>query len=304
MKNQLGREKVIIPMVSPFNKDHTIDENAVVRLCEMFSKSGVSLFVLGTTGEGDSMSAQQREMLLKLVVREVKGRLKLFAGLTGNSLCESIEDARKYAGFGADYLVVKLPSYYPIGADQMLRYFEIIADSTPLPLYIYNIPTTTHHSIPLSIIENLSHHPNIAGLKDSERDIIRLNESVRLWGERNDFDFLIGWAAMSVYGLIEGANGIVPSTGNFSPDLYAQIIDLIKNGNHIQALEIQEKSDQISALYQQGLTLSQSIAALKVMLQLKSVCSGEVLPPLQRMTVEAEEKFAFRVTEELKKLSL
>ncbi len=302
MKNLLGSGKVIIPMVSPFKEDHTVDEEAVVCICENFVTSGVSVFALGTTGEGDSMSAGQKESLLKYVVREAKGKIKIYAGLTGNSLYQSMEDARRYSDLGAEYLVAKLPSYYPIDETQMLRYFSILADSVQLPLYLYNIPSTTHNSIPLGVLEKLSDHPKIAGTKDSERDLTRLDESIRLWGKRKDFDLLIGWAAMSVYGLIRGAKGIVPSTGNLTPDLYARMMESVRIGDETLALQLQERTNRISALYQQGMSLSQSIAALKVLMKMRGLCSGEVLPPMQTMSEEAENMFVSDVSKEFKNL--
>jgi len=304
MKTQLTGSQVIVPMVSPFKADYSIDEAAVGRMCGMFVEAGVSVFALGTTGEGDSMSCEQRETLVQQVVREINGRSKIYAGLTGNSLTESIKDSREYADLGADYLVAKLPAYYPMDETQMLRYLEKLADSVTLPLFIYNIPATTHHSIPLSIVEKLSYHPNILGLKDSERNMERLDESIRLWGERDDFDFLIGWALMSAYGLQKGANGIVPSTGNICPELYVQMIEAVSAGNEKRALELQEKTDQISALYQKDRSLNQSIPALKALMKKKGLCSGEVLPPMGSMSLEEEEIFFSEIENEWIKLNL
>ncbi|MCX6237952.1 MAG: dihydrodipicolinate synthase family protein [Bacteroidia bacterium] len=303
MKNKLTGSQVIVPMASPFNSDHSIDEAAVSRICAMFVKAGVSVFVLGTTGEGDSMSQDQRYTLLQLAVKEVNGSSKVYAGLTGNSLSESVKDARKYAGLGADYLVAKLPSYFPMDENQMLSYLERLADSVTLPMFIYNIPATTHHSIPLQVIDRLSHHPRIAGLKDSEQNSDRVDESIRLWGERQDFDYLIGWAAMSAFGLIKGANGIVPGAGNICPELYVQLIDCVRNGDGFRAVKLQEKTDLITALYQKGRILSHSIPALKVMMKIKGLCSGEVLPPMVPMTIIEEETFYSEVKNEWEKLN-
>ncbi len=298
MSQKLTGEQVIVPMVSPFNTDHFIDEAAVARMSEMFVTAGVSVFVFGTTGEGDSMSPAQRDMLLKLVVKEVNRRSKIYAGLTGNSLSTTVEDARKYADMGADYLVGKIPSYYPMNENQMLHYLEKLADSVNLPLFIYNIPVTTHHSIPLQVIDRLSFHPGIKGLKDSEQSLERLDESIRLWGEREDFDFLIGWAAMSAYGLLKGANGIVPSAGNICPEWYVQMMNYVREGDEEKARQFQEKTDRISNLYQKGMNLSQSIPALKVIMKMKGLCSGEVLSPMYPMTLPEEEAFISEVKNE------
>lgn len=304
MKTKLTGAQVIVPMVSPFGADYSIDQIAVERMCELFVNTGVSVFVLGTTGEGDSIEKSQREELVKLVVRSVEGQTPVYAGLTGNSLVESVADSKKYADLGADYLVAKLPAYYPMNDTQMLLYLEKLANLVSLPLFIYNIPATTHHSIPLEIVEKLSYHPNILGLKDSERNKERLDEAIRLWGNREDFDFLIGWAPMSAYGLQKGANGIVPSTGNICPELYVQMIDAVSSCDEKAAFELQEKTDRISALYQKDRTLSQSIPALKTLMKTKGICSGEVLPPMLTMSFQEEENYLAEVKSELEKLNL
>ena len=304
MKKELSGKQVIVPMVSPFTSEGLIDTASVDRMCTMFAEAGVSVFALGTTGEGDSIAQSQREELVRLVVNFVEGRVPVYAGLAGNSLADSILDAKKYAEIGADYLVAKLPAYYPMNADQMFQYLEKLADSVKLPLFIYNIPATTHHSIPLEIAEKLSYHPNIYGLKDSERNKERLDESIRLWGERDDFDFLIGWAAMSAYGLQKGANGIVPSTGNISPEWYVQLVEAVNSGNYDLANDLQEKTDRVSALYQKDRTLSQSIPALKTLMKVKGICQGTVLPPMLNMTLQEEEIYLSGLKVELKNLNL
>lgn len=173
----------------------------------------------------------------------------------------------------------------------MISYFEIVANSVPLPLFIYNIPATVHQTIPLEVIEKLSHHPNIIGVKDSERNPERLENSLKLWKDRNDFLFLVGWAAMSAFGLENGASGIIPSTGNLCPELYKQMVDAIKSGNRKLADSLQEQTDRISALYQKDRNLSQSLAALKVLLSMKELCGTQVLPPLFKMTAEEEAEY-------------
>jgi dihydrodipicolinate synthase/N-acetylneuraminate lyase len=302
MKQELTAEQVIVPMISPFEDDFSVDLKAISRMCEMFVKAGVSIFALGTTGEGDSLASEQCLTLLKQVVLEVQGQTPIYAGLTGNSLQGSIHDSKRYADLGADCLVAKLPSYYPMNDSQMLLYLEKLADAVPLPLFIYNIPATTHHSIPLKVVEQLSYHPNIFGLKDSERDLERLDQSIALWGDRDDFDFLVGWAPMSSYGLLKGANGIVPSTGNITPELYVRMVEAIRMGDEFAAKELQEKTNLLSALYQKDRSLSESIPALKMLMKSRGLCSGVVLPPMRSMSWEEENEYLNAVKEELEKL--
>ena len=120
------------------------------------------------------------------------------------------------------------------------EYFEKLADASPLPIMLYNIPVTTHLSMPISLVDKLSYHDNIVGFKDSERGDDRLNESLNLWKNRNDFTYHLGWAAMSSYGLQNGLDGIVPSSGNLVPGLYRAIYDNVKAGNFEEANAIQK----------------------------------------------------------------
>ena len=162
----------------------------------------------------------------------------------------------------------------------MQQYIESLAELVPGPVILYNIPKTTHHSIPLEIIEKASYHPNLWGLKDSERDLGRLNESISLWKDRSDFSFLIGWAAQSLYGLSRGADGIVPSTGNIRPDLYVELFNAVLENDMITAEQLQNATNDLSQIYQKDMELGESIAALKIIMNKLGLCREGVLPPL------------------------
>jgi dihydrodipicolinate synthase/N-acetylneuraminate lyase len=197
-----------------------------------------------------------------------------------------------------------LPSYYALSTGQMKKYFEQLADQVRVPLMIYNIPSTTHMSIPLEVIDELSHHENIAGVKDSERSDERLAASLQLWSQRNDFSYFLGWAARSAVALLNGADGIVPSTGNFEPRLYNDLYNAVKTGDIALAMEKQEWSDRRGDAYQQGRLLGESLAALKVIMERNNFCKKYVMPPLQQLTPEEEQKvleaFSEACTKQLK----
>lgn len=295
---------VIVPMVSPFNADYSIDVNAVGAIINSFVINGVLPFVLGTTGEAPSLSASMKVDLIKATVSALSGKQPLLAGIGGNSLFSAIEDGKKYAGLGVDALVATVPNYYPSDATQMIKWFEKMADNLPVPLFLYNIPVTTHHSIPLDVAEILSHHSNIIGIKDSEQNEERLIESLNRWKDREDFLFLVGWAAKSVFGIRNGANGIVPSVGNLVPELYQQLVLETKKGNFDVANEMQDLTNTISALCQKGKNISQSIPAMKVLMELKGLCGTQVLPPMLCMKKEEEPEYRELMQAELKKLNL
>jgi 4-hydroxy-tetrahydrodipicolinate synthase len=179
-----------------------------------FYRNHVLPFILGTTGESASLPFELKADYVRQAGKNKQKGTILYAGIASNCLEESIELTKISEQAGVDVVAATLPSYYALTESQMKRYFEQLADAIPLPLIIYNIPATTHSSVPLQIIDELSYHSNIIGLKDSERNVERLHESLHLWKDRPDFSHFMGWAAKSAEAMLLGSDGIIPSTGN------------------------------------------------------------------------------------------
>ncbi|MCY1721979.1 dihydrodipicolinate synthase family protein [Prolixibacteraceae bacterium Z1-6] len=295
---------VIVPMVSPFKEDFSIDGEAINTIIKSFVENETKPFVLGTTGEAPSLSTAQKVELIKITLKALDGKQPLLAGIGSNSIFTSIEDGKRYADLGVDALVATVPNYYPSDAAQMLNWFEKLADSVPLPLFVYNIPMTTHHSIPLDVVETLSHHANIIGIKDSENDKARLEESLKRWKDRDDFMVLVGSAVLSVFGMSRGANGIVPSMGNLMPEIYHQLIIETVTGNLQKAEEIQELTNTISSYCQAGRNVSKSIPAMKALMSIKGICGTQVLPPMLRMKKEEEAAYIEQMQKAIENISV
>lgn len=274
---------VIIPMVTPINADLDIDRNAVDSIMKTFTINGVSAFLLGTTGESVSVPDVQKTNLVKWSVESAKNQTMIYAGISGNCLQESINAGNQYADLGVDVLVAHLPFYYPLTPEDMLRHFESLANGLRLPLVLYNNPATARWSLPIEVIETLSHHPNIVAIKDSERGLGRIDKSLELWKERTDFSYLLGWAAQSAYALAKGCNGIVPSTGNLVPDLYKRLYDAARNNLHSEAERLQKITDEIGEICQKNNDLNRSIPALKVMMATYGICQPYVYPPMHEI---------------------
>jgi dihydrodipicolinate synthase/N-acetylneuraminate lyase len=277
---------VIIPAVTPLTKDHRLDQDGVTKLLAHFHKEGVMPFILGTTGEASSLPAALRYDYVSLAARLKAPGDVLYAGISSNCPEESADMAKRYLDAGADVLVATLPSYYGLREAQMKKYFEQLAGRAGGPLVVYNIPSTTHMSIPLSVIDELSRHPNIVGTKDSERSEERLKASLELWTGREDFSHFLGWAAKSAEAILGGSDGLVPSTGNIAPGVYRELYKAALDGDRARAGQLQEQSDTLGALYQSGRSLGDSLAALKAILSGAGLCQPYVMPPLTQLTTE------------------
>jgi len=271
---------VVVPMVSPLTASGEIDTASVQKLMQTFADHDISPLVLGTTGEGASFSKEASKTLVKQVMEAKSPTQKVYVGVVGNQVDEQKELGKAYLDLGADAVVATLPGYYILTPDQMKRYFEELADYISGPLMIYNIKSTTQMSIPLDIIEELSHHPHIKGLKDSERDFERLEQSIKVYKDRADFSFFCGWGSESAKSLALGADGIVPSTGNLVPELYSQLYSAVTSGDSDGAQGMQELTDQVAKIYQSDRTLGQSLATLKLLMNERGLCQPFMKSPL------------------------
>jgi dihydrodipicolinate synthase/N-acetylneuraminate lyase len=270
----------IVPVITPLNADRTLDVGAVERLFLLFHQCRVQPFILGTTGEAASLPLSVKKEYMRVAGRLKKDGDVLYAGISSNCLQDSIQAANYAFGEGADVVVATLPSYYALTESQMFSYFEQLGEKTKGPLIIYNIPATTHHSIPLPIIDTLSHHPNIVGTKDSERSEERLLASLKMWSGRSDFSHFLGWAAKSGVALLEGGDGLVPSTANFAPAVYSDMEKAAEMGDREKVGQLQVLSDELGNSYQSGRTLGESLAALKLIMEKEGLCQRYMMPPL------------------------
>lgn len=280
---------VVVPMVTPVTKNGTLDTQAVERIIAFFVNAGVSPLLMGTTGEGNSVSQTDGLLFVETAVKAAQKRITIYAGLTGNCFSEQLKQAEAYTHAGADVIVATLPTYYALTPQQMENYYRTLADSIQGPLMLYNILATTHMSIPVDIIRRLADHPNIVGLKDSERDLERMAQCIEIAKGREDFCYFCGWAAQSAHSLELGGDGIVPSTGNYVPELFQQLYEAAIKGDMATAYQLQDQTNEIAKIYQKDRTLGQSLTALKVMMQTKGLCEPWMLMPLTRLSA-AEEK--------------
>jgi dihydrodipicolinate synthase/N-acetylneuraminate lyase len=280
METQKKYGGVIVPAITPLTAHLQIDGAAVARLFSRFYENNISPFILGTTGEAPSLPVQvKKDYIHAAAINKKEGSL-LYVGTGSNVLDTNIELAAFAAANGADVLVATLPSYYTLTEKQMSDYFSKLADSISIPLFIYNIPATTHMSIPLPVIDELSYHGNIVGVKDSERSEERMLASLQLWKGRPDFQYIIGWAAKSADALLNGAAGLVPSTGNLFPGIYAEMMMAFQQGDKEKMFAMQQASDEYGALYQANRTLGESLKELKRLMKEKGICEDYMMPPL------------------------
>ncbi|MBQ1221148.1 MAG: dihydrodipicolinate synthase family protein [Alistipes sp.] len=279
---------VVVPMATPV-KNGSVDLEATAAIIRSFVEAGVDTLVMGTTGEGNSVPQKEGIEMVRKAVETAQGRITIYAGVTGMCLKEQIAQIEGFKEAGADVAVAVLPAYYALEEEQMVAYYTALADASPLPLMLYNILATTHLSIPVEAVRKLAAHPNIVGLKDSERDLERMEQCIAVAKSREDFTYFCGWAAQSAHSLELGADGIVPSTGNFVPKHFQALYEAAVAGDMAEANRLQELTDRMAKVYQAGRPLGKQLAALKCIMAREGLCGKEMFAPL---TMLSDEEYA------------
>lgn len=279
---------VVVPMATPV-KNGSVDLEATAAIIRSFVEAGVDTLVMGTTGEGNSVPQKEGIEMVRKAVETAQGRITIYAGVTGMCLKEQIAQIEGFKEAGADVAVAVLPAYYALEEEQMVAYYTALADASPLPLMLYNILATTHLSIPVEAVRKLAAHPNIVGLKDSERDLERMEQCIAVAKSREDFTYFCGWAAQSAHSLELGADGIVPSTGNFVPKHFQALYEAAVAGDMAEANRLQELTDRMAKVYQAGRPLGKQLAALKCIMAREGLCGKDMFAPL---TMLSDEEYA------------
>jgi len=292
VKWRLG-QGVIVPMITPFDEEGEIDIGSARSLAGRLDEAGTIVFVLGTTGEGFSIATDKREQLVRAVVAELGSGVVIYAGIPSNCLENQIEMGNKYFELGVSAVVAHLPCYYHLTEQEMLVHLGRLADGLEGPLVLYNIPDNVGQSLPLGVVEELSHRDNVIGLKDTEEDEKRLAKAMAMWGRREDFSYLIGHTGFAVTGLFLGAKGWVPMIGNLMPGVCRSLFAAAQRGERTEAERAYRQISEVRAV-------CRSIAEVKYAASLMKLCGQWVLPPLS----EVDDEHKRRIGERLRGLGL
>jgi 2-dehydro-3-deoxy-D-pentonate aldolase len=239
-----------------------------------------------TTGESASVPVELRRCFVRAAVERLRGRALLYVGIGDNCFARSVESAAEAFHAGADAVVAQLPSYYSLKPEEMFSYYWSLADRIEVPLLLYNIPSTTHMSIPVDVVASLARHPRIVGFKDSENNPDRLEQATsRLLGQ-DDFSLFIGVGVLSGRGLLLGIDGVVPSSGNLDPRSWRAMCDAAHRGDREEVERLQAYLNRLAQVFQRDRTLGQSLAVLKAAISVFGLCGTSMLPPFRAVSLE------------------
>ena len=212
-------------LVTPFTKDGSIDERAVRRLVRRQIDAGVHFVSpCGTTGEAPTLDHSEKLRIIELVVDEARGRVPVLAGAGSYDTREVIALARELERIGVNGLLSVTPYYNKPTQEGLYQHFKAIAESTSLPIMLYNVPGRTGVNIEVRTIVRLSELPNIIAIKEASANVVQMSEIIA--AVREDFLLLGGDDSLTVAVMAAGGRGIVSVASNEAPAEMVQIVEM------------------------------------------------------------------------------
>lgn len=275
-------------MVTPLSDDDQIDVEGTIRLTEHIIAGGVhGLFLLGTTGEAQSLSYRCRYEFVKLVCSQVNGRVPVLVGITDTAIDESLRLAQFARECGAQAVVAAPPYYFAPSQQEMIEYYTALADQLVLPLYLYNMPSHVKVSFEPNTVKTLAEHPNIVGLKDSSANMTYFQTLLHILSDKSDFALFVGPEELTGESVMMGASGGVNGGANMFPKLYVDMYNAATAGDIAQVRLLQKRIMAIStSIYTVGRYGSSYLKGVKCALSLMGICDDYLSYPYRRFRAE------------------
>ncbi|KYH27684.1 4-hydroxy-tetrahydrodipicolinate synthase [Halalkalicoccus paucihalophilus] len=278
----LSLQGVIPPTITVFDDEEEVDYERTADHARYVVDGGAhGVFPLGTNGEFPLLTGEERKGVVEAVTEEID-EVPVIAGVGAPSTYETVEAAEHAESVGADGLVVVTPYYYPLDGEAALNHYRRVADAVDLPVYIYHIPSKTGNALSLETLDGLAEIENLAGVKDSSKDVPWLAQAIDAHPE---LTFLAGSDSLLFPGLEIGCSGMVSAVANVFPELVVDLFESYDAGEEERARELQSDVYDVRDAIKYG----SYMAGVKSALPHVGFEAGPLRSPLRTMDAESEE---------------
>ncbi|MEW6125534.1 MAG: 4-hydroxy-tetrahydrodipicolinate synthase [Acidobacteriota bacterium] len=221
-------------LVTPFNKDLSINEAALRAFVEWQIAEGINFLVpCGTTGETPTLTNSEQHRVVEIVLETAGKRVPVIAGAGGNNTAAIIEKAREYERLGVDGLLSVTPYYNKPTQEGLFQHYRAIAESTNLPIIVYNVPPRTNVNLLPDTLLRIAEFPNIVGVKEASGDISQITDiAIRM---PEDFLLLSGDDSMTLPLVAVGGCGLISVASNEIPRQMTQLTKACNDGDYAEA---------------------------------------------------------------------
>ena len=272
-------------MITPLMDNRSLDNKGLERLIEHILNGDVhGLFILGTTGEGPSLSYDLRVELIERVFRQVDKRVPILVGISDTAATDSHRLADKAVAHGAYAVVATPPYYYPVDQSDMEAYFNYLSSRLDLPLFLYNMPSHTRVVLEPETVRNIAENENVIGLKDSSANFVYFQKLLHTMKDMPDFSLTVGPEEGLMQSILAGANGGVNGGANMFPNLYVKMYEAAVAKDFERMIPLQKLILRISArIYSIDRSGSAYLRGLKTALSLMGICNDYMSEPLRQL---------------------
>ncbi len=283
-----------VALVTPFKEDGTIDYDAYKKLIEHTIAGGVNyLLVNGTTGESATTSEAEKAELLAFAKKINNGRVGLVYGIGGNNTAEIVKTIQTTDFKGVDGILSVSPYYNKPSQEGIFLHYTAIADASPVPVILYNVPGRTMSNITAKTTVRLSHHKNIAAIKEASGNLEQAMEIAKYASK--DFILISGDDLVTVPMISIGAKGVMSVVANAYPAQFSKMLKLALSNDFAGATEILKMFIDINPyLYEEG-----NPVGIKQTLELLGICKTKVRLPLSKASDELKGRLK-KAMEEIK----
>ncbi|AKM18579.1 4-hydroxy-tetrahydrodipicolinate synthase [Anoxybacillus geothermalis] len=284
---------VVTAMVTPFDRKGNLDLAKTTELVNYLLDNGTdALVVAGTTGESPTLTTEEKVALFRHVVSVVNGRVPVIAGTGTNNTRASIELTKRAEEAGVDAVMLVAPYYNKPNQEGLYQHFKAIAESTPLPVMLYNVPGRTSVNLAPETVIRLAAIPNIVAVKEAGGNLEAMAEIIERTPD--DFQLYSGDDSLTLPVLAIGGAGVVSVASHIIGNEMQQMIRAFQAGDHQAAAALHRKWLPLM----KGLFAAPSPVPVKTALQLRGLDVGSVRLPLVPLT-EQERKELSRLLDAL-----
>jgi 4-hydroxy-tetrahydrodipicolinate synthase len=227
----------ITALVTPFSDDGKVDERALGALVDWQVAEGIhGLVPVGSTGEAVTLTIGERERVVRITVERAAGRVPVIAGAGSNDTASAIEWSRTLAAAGATHLLHVSPMYNKPPQRGILAHFRAVADASPVPIVVYNVPGRTGSNLLPETTLALAEHANICAVKEASGNPAQIDAIIR--GRPVDFAVLSGDDGLTLGVMASGGDGVISVISNAVPRACADLVDAAARGDVARARAI------------------------------------------------------------------
>ncbi|MDX1769732.1 MAG: dihydrodipicolinate synthase family protein [Arenibacter troitsensis] len=282
---------IIPPMITPLLENKQLDLVGLKNLLHHLINGGVhGIFILGTTGEGPSLSYAVRKQLITETCKIVNKKVPVLVGITDTSIDGTMEIANHAKKVGADALVVAPPYYFPIAQEEMGDYLESLVPMLPLPFMMYNMPSCTKLHLSIDVVRRAKELGAI-GIKDSSGDLTYLYMLIEAFKNDPSFSIIAGTELFLPETILNGGHGSVAGGANFFPRLFVDLYEAALDQDLEKIKILREKVIMVhQTIYEVGEYSSRHIKGTKAALMAMGICQDHNAEPLDRFTEEQRDR--------------